>query len=827
VDATNGLTNRDGNAKGLLLYTVGYNDPAIGAAPGVVKPALGYRTRTFLSDGSVDPSGTPKPWELYDIANSSPVIVGPALSVQANDADKDQNGLSDYEEYQAKVKGRPRVVYVGDNGGALHAFNVDGDSTIKVNNGTLSTGSVTSDTTVNTAGAKAGGEIFAIWPHEFLQRLKRYANVSYGATGGHEKPVHEDGLDLTARIFDAKIYPNTEGGPLFGWRTVLVIGARNGGHMYMALDVTDPSESMGIQDKKADGTLAAYKFPTLLWEFSEFRDDGHSAQGVPLALATDCDETPLSTERMGNAACEDNGQADNWEDRLGHSWSIPFVTRSRTSATAGPVMYVLSGPGAIEAGATPPGTAIRGAGYVLGIDVASGSLIDLDSTSTNGLPERVSDGAISSGPNAGPVPYQVTCLADTSAFCTAHPNAPNCARPSAPLGVPDQHCTAGSPVACGNISDPTNKLQVFCQAHSDSPYCSPSCSAGSTTLNLEPFRTSIVGGDITPDDDSTYGGQRADVMYWGDLGGRLWRARFTSATSNDIQTKVVFFPGADVNTVDTDHPIVSRPSLTPSKNQTTTGTSPPLLVIFGDGSLHFGVNDLVEGTSLVDEIDSKAKFRILNLVDDASTGNSQYLDFSDENNCADGTAATGSVGDPPTANTGGDLDNRTAAVNTFPSVTDPQSPPSGTHPPTQAGGYYQCLANMGGSGIPNALGSERMLGSAFTLGGAVIVETFHPVDPASLTNICYNVGTGSILTYQYNTGGLINFTLAGGATSSGGGKYYTAPTNPVAVGNGPYKPIGAPPDGFPPDFLRYHAITGGSQPVPPATMSSVYWREPF
>lgn len=751
VNVAQGWSNRDGNAFALIDYTIGLTPAQITADTNAVAPATTYRSRDFDGDGTAGNSV----WRLYDSVNSSPVIVGPSFSIQANDADADGDGLTDFDEYQAWVLDRPRAAYVGTNGGSLHAFNVDGDTSIRVN------GSV-----VNSAGAKAGGELFAVWPHEMLTRLKRYANASYGTTDGLGNRIHEDGLDLTARIFDAKIYPNSEGAPLFGWRTVLVIGDRNGGHGYMALDVTDPAESMGLQDKDSSGALVAYTYPTLLWEFDEFADEGHTITGDPLEADARCDEdddsspgTPDLTERSRFADCEDNGQDDNWQDRLGRSWSTPFVTRARTT-DGNPVMFVLSGPGTIEPGGSPPGTATSGAGYVLAIDVGSGSLIDLDGATSNGLPLKVSDSAITSGPNAGPV-----CVGGT--------------------GV---SCTGGQFVA--------------------------------------PFRSSIAGGDITTSDDATYSGQRADVLYWGDLGGRLWRGRFTAASSNDLETKVLFFPDADTSTVDTAHPIVSRPSLTPARTQTLLGSSPPLLVVWGDGSLAFGPTDVAEGIYPVDETGSDEKFRIFSVVDDAVNGTAQYLDFSDETNCDDGANATASTGDDPGTNSGGDLDNRTTPSTTYPAVTGIQDPASGTHPPTTSGGYYQCLKNNAGTGIAGATGSERILGSPAILGGAVIVETLRPVSPIS--NVCYNVGTGSILAFDYSTAGIINFTLKGGVTSNGGGKYFTAPENPVAVANtAGYKALGAPPDGFPPDFLRYHVVTGAEAPAPQIPIETIYWREPF
>lgn len=140
---------------------------------------------------------------LADIVGSAPMYDG-KLASQFEDAG--------YAAYKATRGSRKEVVYVGSNGGMLHAF--DGSS----------------------SSADGGKELWAFIPSAVRSRLYKLADQDYASK-------HEFYVDGPTIIGDAKI-----GGE---WRTVLVGGLGAGGKAYYALDVTDPAN------------------PKLLWEFTD------------------------------------------------------------------------------------------------------------------------------------------------------------------------------------------------------------------------------------------------------------------------------------------------------------------------------------------------------------------------------------------------------------------------------------------------------------------------------------------------------------------------------------------------------------------------------
>jgi type IV pilus assembly protein PilY1 len=157
---------------------------------------------------------------LADIVHSSPYIVrGPSAAYEDSEwangtperaaADAD-NG---YLDFQIDQKDRNNSIYVGSNGGMLHAFNA--------------------------AGADEGKERWAYMPSKTLNNIHRLANPT---------EEHWSYVDNTPVVRDAFINGN--------WRSVLVGGMRYGGQSFYALDVTD-----------GDSTEAE-----VLWEFSDTND---------------------------------------------------------------------------------------------------------------------------------------------------------------------------------------------------------------------------------------------------------------------------------------------------------------------------------------------------------------------------------------------------------------------------------------------------------------------------------------------------------------------------------------------------------------------------
>ena len=117
----------------------------------------------------------------------------------------------------------------------------------------------------------------------------------------------------------------------------------------------------------------------------------------------------------------------------------------------------------------------------------------------------------------------------------------------------------------------------------------------------------------------------------------------------------------------------------------------------------------------------------------------------------------------------------------------------------------------------------------------MVVETFTPTDPAAFgaggtfeaVDVCYNVGSSSILAYDFETGGVVDGLGGSANVSPGDPKYFVAPANQLSPGPDGFRAIGSPPSGYPPEFLRYHLALGNESPVDPIPIYTEYWREPF
>lgn len=147
---------------------------------------------------ATNPTGTlrARDSELADFVNSQPVYVAKPLqekffSIQTF------SGADTYVQYVESEKGRTPVIYVGGNGGMLHAFN-----------------------------GQTGEEIYAFIPASVITpELKDYSNPEY------EHHYFVDGELTVADVYlDGK------------WKTILVGSLGRGGKALFALDVTDPDD---------------------------------------------------------------------------------------------------------------------------------------------------------------------------------------------------------------------------------------------------------------------------------------------------------------------------------------------------------------------------------------------------------------------------------------------------------------------------------------------------------------------------------------------------------------------------------------------------------
>jgi type IV pilus assembly protein PilY1 len=142
---------------------------------------------------------------LGDIYHSSPVAVGPP---RVDIADESYNLF----RRRPEVATRPTIVYVGTNDGVLHAF-------------------VAEDWRHPTTGAtlQAGHELWGFVPPVLVPKLDSAVS---------SRQIMVDGTAVVRDIFYRRLPTDPPSGDLY--RTVLVMGFREGGPGYFALDVTDP-----------------------------------------------------------------------------------------------------------------------------------------------------------------------------------------------------------------------------------------------------------------------------------------------------------------------------------------------------------------------------------------------------------------------------------------------------------------------------------------------------------------------------------------------------------------------------------------------------------
>jgi hypothetical protein len=142
---------------------------------------------------------------MGSIYHSSPVIIGPPGADRSDET---------FNEFRQLIGDRPRVVYVGTNDGILHAFLAD---------------DYDHDSGGATTTYTAGHEIWGFIPPILLDELE------------DTMTSHQWMLDGTPVIQDV-ITARTGTGSAADWRTVLVMGFRQGARGYFALDITDPFE---------------------------------------------------------------------------------------------------------------------------------------------------------------------------------------------------------------------------------------------------------------------------------------------------------------------------------------------------------------------------------------------------------------------------------------------------------------------------------------------------------------------------------------------------------------------------------------------------------
>ncbi|WP_157673744.1 pilus assembly protein [Endozoicomonas ascidiicola] len=193
----------------------------------------GFRSRS----ADVDNDGNLEVWRLGDIIHSSPVSVSEPRGFYSDTRSYNPNDTT-FINFLNQYRERRQVIYVGSNGGLLHAFNAgfwnENDQRFYL--------SPTGET-----AHPLGGEIWAYAPMNLLPHLQWLTEPDYSHV------YYMDGAPL---IFDANIFPDDADHP-GGWGTVLVMGMGQGGgpidvniggttktrqSAFVVMDITNPEE---------------------------------------------------------------------------------------------------------------------------------------------------------------------------------------------------------------------------------------------------------------------------------------------------------------------------------------------------------------------------------------------------------------------------------------------------------------------------------------------------------------------------------------------------------------------------------------------------------
>ncbi len=184
-----------------------------------------YGMDAFDEDGDLNFTEL-RPSVLGDIFHSGPVLVG-----------KPPGRLYEYgytigsDTFMDRYGARDRVIYAGANDGMLHAFDAGNAADLIAPEGT-------------------GDELFGYVPGVLLPTLKEMP-INIPRT-----TYYVDGSPVVADVWLGATHDYLSPKVADQWATLLMVGMREGGEGYLALDVTDP--------------LAVTRpYPDLLWEFTD------------------------------------------------------------------------------------------------------------------------------------------------------------------------------------------------------------------------------------------------------------------------------------------------------------------------------------------------------------------------------------------------------------------------------------------------------------------------------------------------------------------------------------------------------------------------------
>jgi type IV pilus assembly protein PilY1 len=217
---------------------------------------------------------------LGDLFHSNPIVIGPppfALSQEDGYGPVDLTGT-----FLNGYKNRDRRLFVGDNGGMLHAFDT----------GSFQTGDnpATPETENNYYDLGSGEEVFGWIPGSLLDTVK------YVPRNSPRTYYYVDGSPSAADVWR----PSSAGDSTKDaseWTTLLVQGMRQGGRSYLALDVTDPA---------ATTSGAHGPYPVFQWEFDDPSEPMGETWSDPIITRVKMRAAPTTGDRCGAS----NGDGD-------------------------------------------------------------------------------------------------------------------------------------------------------------------------------------------------------------------------------------------------------------------------------------------------------------------------------------------------------------------------------------------------------------------------------------------------------------------------------------------------------------------------------------
>ncbi len=212
------------------------------------------RNRTIKIDGEL------KVWKLGDIVHSTPIMISKPTD-NYNVIYSDES----YQKYYESVKDRESIVLVGANDGMLHAFTSwkyeDAERKF-VKPAAAADGEV------------MGTEIWAYIPQSLLPHLKWLSDPDY---------THVYYVDLQAKVFDAKILPDSNSDGELEWGTFLLLGLNMGGKniwsnefgasgtdiryfnpSYTCINITNPRKPEVLWERDYGGLGLATSVPGIL-----------------------------------------------------------------------------------------------------------------------------------------------------------------------------------------------------------------------------------------------------------------------------------------------------------------------------------------------------------------------------------------------------------------------------------------------------------------------------------------------------------------------------------------------------------------------------------